>query len=196
MTGSPISPRSNARAPRIPPAARTAACSSSISGTAMAGTWSSKTSSEASSSHRAATRAPCTSPPTAPPATSRRRRAAPITTASRKTPCGPCNRARSKRRTRLLQERLFLRRRGASETGVAMREAAEPGDDRRVPDGEVEIFRIAERREEFERARLIGQVFGMLKRDVDEAPLLRRQLPVDTLGNLSLIHISEPTRPY
>ncbi len=67
-----------------------------------------------------------------------------------------------------------------------MRKAAEARDNRFVSPGEFEIFRIAERREQFERAPLHGQVFRMLEGDVDEAPFLRRQLHVQALGDGAL----------
>src|SRR5580693_1762541 len=69
------------------------------------------------------------------------------------------------------------------EDGVPMRKAAEAIDDRLVLQGIVRPLRVAELREQLHRQRLIGAIFAMLERQVEEHALLRRHADVETLSD-------------
>src|SRR3974390_2367146 len=70
-----------------------------------------------------------------------------------------------------VEEGLLLRRGGAAERRVAMREAAEPADDVGMQLGPFDRVRVAGRAVERDAALLVGERFGMLERQVEEAAL-------------------------
>src|SRR5687768_4484253 len=81
--------------------------------------------------------------------------------------------------TTRIQVSLLVRRADAPERTVAMREAAEAGDDVVVG---VRVPRVAgiERRDQGDRAFLVGQGFGVLERHVEEDPQIRIDLVVES----------------
>ena len=81
--------------------------------------------------------------------------------------------------TAVVEEGLFLRGRRAAEAGVAVREAAEAGDDVAVNNGVVEPLRVAERLEQGEGPLLIVHVLGVLEGQVEEGAQALLDLEVE-----------------
>ena len=95
----------------------------------------------------------------------------------------PAGAACSTRKAAAVEERLLLGRGGAAEHGVAVREAAEAADDVGVQLGPFEGVGVAARAVERDAALLVGERLGMLERQVEEAALRHRDLPVEAASD-------------
>src|SRR5712671_7003491 len=78
---------------------------------------------------------------------------------------------RLSRKPAAVEECLLFRGGGTAEHGVAVREAAEPADDVGVMLGPFDRLRVVGRAVEGDAALLVGELFRMLERQVEEHPL-------------------------
>src|SRR5438445_4462323 len=78
-----------------------------------------------------------------------------------------------------IEERLFHARGRAAERRITVREAAEAADDVGVQLGPFQEIGIAQRADQRDGAFLIGKLFGMLERQIEEQPLRLRDALIE-----------------
>src|SRR5262249_29385037 len=83
------------------------------------------------------------------------------------------------RESAAVEEGLLFRRRDAAEQLVAVREAAEPADNVRMQLGPFDRIGIAARAVERDAPLLVGNLFGMLQRQIEESALRHREALVE-----------------
>src|SRR5262245_66420382 len=86
---------------------------------------------------------------------------------------------RSARKAAGVEEGLLLRTGGAAQRSVAMRESAEATDDVGMLLGVFRELVVAVAAREFHAAFLIGEIFRVLERQIEELALDMRDLPVE-----------------
>src|SRR5262249_46605213 len=86
------------------------------------------------------------------------------------------------RKAAAVEEGLFLRRGGAAEYRVAVREAAEAADDVGVPLGMFQEFVVAVAACQVDAALLVGEIFRMLERKIEERAQPAPHLRVEAAG--------------
>src|SRR5579871_984087 len=89
-----------------------------------------------------------------------------------------------------VQEGLFLRRGDASEDMVAVREAAEPADDVGVLLGVAKVLGIVSVSEQLDAAELVGQMLGMLERQIEKFEQGWIDPRVDPTGERAMRHVA------